>query len=132
LEAPPGQGELSSPEPGDSRFVSRQSIGTGQAYLVVVTVAHRDLRHTAVALWIAASAGPKEVATHAGHTSVSFTLDRYGHLHPESDAALRDRLDALYSAGQRDQDAAVVDLFQERSRPRRHPRTQGTPPALGR
>jgi hypothetical protein len=52
---------------------------------------------------------------------VSFTLDRYGHLYPESDAALRDRLDALYSAGQRDQDAAVVDLFQERSRPQRHP-----------
>ena len=91
-----------------------------------------DLRHTAVALWIAAGANPKEVAARAGHTSVSFTLDRYGHLYPESDAALRDRLDALYSAGQRDQDADVVDLFQERSRPRRHPRTQGTPPALGR
>ena len=44
-------------------------------------------------------------------------LDRYGHLYPESDAALRDRLDALYSSGQRDQDAAVLDLFQERSRP---------------
>ena len=29
---------------------------------------------------------------------MSFTLDRYGHLYPESDAALRDRLDALYSA----------------------------------
>jgi hypothetical protein len=62
----------------------------------------------------------------------SFTLDRYGHLHPESDAALRDRLDAIYTVVQRDQDAAVVDLFQERSRPQRHPRTQGTPPALGR
>ena len=58
-----------------------------------------DLRHTAVALWIAAGTNPKEVAARAGHTSVSFTLDRYGHLCPESDAALRDRLDALYSAG---------------------------------
>jgi integrase len=91
-----------------------------------------DLRHTAVALWIAAGANPKEVAARAGHSSVSFTLDRYGHLYPESDAALRDRLDAIYTAGQRDQDAAVVDLFQERSQPRRHPRTPGTPPALGR
>jgi hypothetical protein len=54
------------------------------------------------------------------------------HLYPESDAALRDRLDAIYSAGQRDQDAAVVDLFQERSRSQRHARTRGTPPALGR
>jgi hypothetical protein len=37
-----------------------------------------DLRHTAVALWIAAGANPKEVAARAGHASVSFTLDRYG------------------------------------------------------
>jgi hypothetical protein len=44
-----------------------------------------------VALWIAARASPKEVAVRAGHSSVSFTLDRYGHLYPESDAALRDR-----------------------------------------
>jgi integrase len=55
-----------------------------------------DLRHTAVALWIAAGASPKEVAARAGHTSVSFVLDRYGHLFPESDAALRDRLDVLF------------------------------------
>ena len=41
-----------------------------------------DLRHTAVALWIAAGASPKEVAARAGHTSVSFVLDRYGHLFP--------------------------------------------------
>ena len=77
--------------------------------------------------------GPTQgVAARAGHTSVSFTLDRYGHLYPESDTAVRDRLDAIYTAGQRDQDAAVVDLFQERSRTQRHPRTRGTPPALGR
>ena len=57
-----------------------------------------DLRHTAVALWIAAGASPKEVAARAGHTSVSFVLDRYCHLFPESDAALRDRLDALVRA----------------------------------
>jgi integrase len=55
-----------------------------------------DLRHTAVALWIAAGASPKEVAVRAGHTSTSFVLDRYGHLFPESDAALRDRLDELF------------------------------------
>jgi integrase len=54
-----------------------------------------DLRHTAVALWIVAGAGPKEVAVRAGHTSVSFMLDRYGRLYPEADIALRDRLDRL-------------------------------------
>jgi integrase len=54
-----------------------------------------DLRHTAVALWIAAGAHPKAVAARAGHTSVSFTLDRYGHLFPDADASLSDRLDQL-------------------------------------
>jgi integrase len=54
-----------------------------------------DLRRTAVALWIAAGANPKEVAARAGHASVSFTLDRYGHLYPEADLTLRERLDAI-------------------------------------
>jgi hypothetical protein len=69
-----------------------------------------DLRHTAVALWIAAGANPKEVAARAGHASVSFTLDRYGHLYPEADTALRDRLDALYGTAQPTLDASVVRL----------------------
>jgi hypothetical protein len=61
-----------------------------------------------------------------------YRLDRYGHLYPESDAALRDRLDAIYSAGQRDQGAGVVELFRERSRPQRSPGTRRAPPALDR
>jgi integrase len=56
-----------------------------------------ELRHTAVALWIAAGASPKEVAARAGHTSVSFTLDRYGGLFEGHDRELRDRLDAIYT-----------------------------------
>jgi integrase len=70
-----------------------------------------DLRHTAVALWIAAGATPKEVAVRAGHTSVSFTLDRYGHLYPESDTTLRDRLEALHSTV-RPADGVVIQLSQ--------------------
>ena len=57
-----------------------------------------DLRHTAVALWMAAGAGPKQVAARAGHTSVSFTLDRYGHLYHKADRALRERLDRIHEA----------------------------------
>ena len=70
-----------------------------------------DLCHTAVALWIAAGATPKEVAVRAGHTSVSFTLDRYGHLYPESDTTLRDRLEALHSTV-RPADGVVIQLPQ--------------------
>jgi integrase len=61
-----------------------------------------DLRHTAVALWIAAGANPKEVAVRAGHTSASFMLDRYGHLFEGHDAELRDRLDTMHAVGLQD------------------------------
>ena len=82
-----------------------------------------DLRYTAVALWIAVGANPKEVAARAGHTSVSFTLDRYGHLNPEADTALRDRLDSLYVAGEQAGPGMVIELPRDRSRPQRGPTT---------
>jgi integrase len=69
-----------------------------------------DLRHTAVALWIAAGANPKEVSSRAGHASASFTLDRYGHLFPEADDALRNRLEALYVVGGQTSGGTVVEL----------------------
>jgi integrase len=72
-----------------------------------------DLRHTAVALWIAAGASPKEVAVRAGHTSVSFTLDRYGHLYPEADTRLRDRLDTLHASARRPEGVVVDFLGQD-------------------
>ena len=49
---------------------------------------------------------------------MSFTLDRYGHLYPEADSALRDRLDALYGSAQPAPAGTVVHLSQ---RPRRGP-----------
>jgi hypothetical protein len=48
-----------------------------------------------VTLWIAAGANPKEVAIRAGHSSVSFSLDRYRHLFPGSEQTLNDAIDAL-------------------------------------
>ncbi|MCB0908767.1 MAG: tyrosine-type recombinase/integrase [Nocardioidaceae bacterium] len=54
-----------------------------------------DLRHTAVALWIAAGASPKEVADRAGHSSVVTVLDRYGHLLPGHEEGVNDALDAM-------------------------------------
>jgi integrase len=68
-----------------------------------------DLRHTAVALWIAAGANPKEVAARAGHASVCFTLDRYGHLYPEVDLNLREARWTAVLAGGRDR-ARTCDL----------------------
>lgn len=49
-----------------------------------------DQRHTAISLWIKAGINPKDVSVHAGHMSVAFTLDRYGHLYLDNgDAFLR-------------------------------------------
>jgi integrase len=54
-----------------------------------------ELRHTFVALWVDAGANVKEVSVRAGHSSVAFTLDNYGHLYDDRSDALADRLDEL-------------------------------------
>jgi integrase len=54
-----------------------------------------DLRHTAVALWIAAGASVNEIARRAGHTSVVTVLDRYGHLLPGSEDKVTAALDKM-------------------------------------
>lgn len=54
-----------------------------------------DLRHTFVALWVSLGRNAKEVSKAAGHCSVAFTLDRYGHLYEVDDDGLADELDRL-------------------------------------
>ena len=54
-----------------------------------------DLRHTAVALSIQQGAHPKAIQERLGHSSVTVTLDRYGHLYQGLDGALADGLDAI-------------------------------------
>lgn len=49
-----------------------------------------DLRHTSVALAIAAGAHPKAIQARMGHSSINVTLDRYGHLFPELDVEIAD------------------------------------------
>jgi hypothetical protein len=60
-----------------------------------------DLRHTAVALAIAQGAHPKAIQARLGHSSVQVTLDRYGHLFPELDAAIADGLEGTFQASLR-------------------------------
>ena len=54
-----------------------------------------DLRHTFVALWVSLGRNAKEVSRAAGHSSVAFTLDRYGHLYETDHDGLADELDAM-------------------------------------
>jgi integrase len=56
-----------------------------------------DLRHTCAALCIALGAHPKAIQERLGHSSITVTLDRYGHLFPKLDETLTARLDTLHA-----------------------------------
>jgi integrase len=53
-----------------------------------LTCRFHDLRHTSVALAIAAGAHPKAIQARTGDSSINVTLDRYGHLFPDLDESL--------------------------------------------
>lgn len=57
-----------------------------------------DLRHTCAALCIALGAHPKAIQERLGHSSITVTLDRYGHLFPKLDETLTARLGDLHRA----------------------------------
>jgi len=59
-------------------------------------VRFHDLRHTAVALAIEAGAHPRALMERLGHSSITVTLGRYGHLLPGQDEAIADRLEAAH------------------------------------
>src|SRR5207248_8956630 len=57
-----------------------------------------DLRHTCAALLVAQGAHPRAIMERLGHSSISVTLNTYGHLFPSVDEALTDRLDSVFNA----------------------------------
>jgi len=57
-----------------------------------------DLRHTCASLLIAQGAHPKLIQARLGHSSITVTLDRYGHLFPSVEEALAEQLDAVFAA----------------------------------
>jgi integrase len=52
-----------------------------------------EARHTFASLMIAAGANVKALAAYMGHSSVTITLDRYGHLLPGNEAEAAERFD---------------------------------------
>ncbi len=59
------------------------------------TLRIHDLRHTCASLLIAQDAHPKVAQAHLGHSSISVTMDRYGHLFPSNMRALAVGLDDM-------------------------------------
>lgn len=60
-----------------------------------------DLRHTCAALLIAQGAHPKEIQERLGHSTITLTFDRYGHLLPSLDERLRDGLNQMIRSAQK-------------------------------
>ncbi|MGH9166343.1 MAG: tyrosine-type recombinase/integrase [Acidimicrobiia bacterium] len=72
-----------------------------------------DLRHTAASLLIAEGVHPRAVQAHLGHSSISVTMDRYGHLFPSEFEAIAEKLEAVHkraAAQARPSKARVVPL----------------------
>jgi integrase len=60
-----------------------------------------DLRHTSVAFAIQLGAHPKQIQARLGHSSITTTLDTYGHLFPGLDDELASRMDDAFSQTQK-------------------------------
>jgi hypothetical protein len=91
-----------------------------------------DLRHTYAALLIAEGAHPRAMMERLGHSSVTVTLNTYGHLMPGLEERLTEALDDTYRAAARPardtENSTIVamtpsrsgtDLARRRSRRRR-------------
>jgi integrase len=71
-------------------------------------VTFHGLRHSFVAILVAAGCNVREVSDWARHNSVAFTLTRYGGLFEDGSDAAIDRLDALLAVPPRP--ASVISL----------------------
>ena len=89
-----------------------------------------DLRHTAASLMIPVGAHPKAIQTQLGHSSITVTMDRYGHLSPSDQDDIAARLGTRHQAANQ----AYVDRMWTdpgsagqagASRFARHPSAQG-------
>jgi integrase len=58
---------------------------THRASLDELTVC--DLRHTCISLWLGSGIDPVKVCRWAGHASIAFAMDYFGHLVPGTEAA---------------------------------------------
>ncbi len=67
------------------------------------SIRFHDLRHTHASLLIAAGVHPKAMQARLGHSSITVTLDRYGHLMPSAFQGVGAKLDALLLATTRQQ-----------------------------
>lgn len=74
--------------------MGKRAIKNGKPSYAGVPKPH-NLRHTMASLAITAGAHPKVIQQRLGHSSITVTMDTYGHLFAGVDEALADDLDAM-------------------------------------
>jgi len=77
-----------------------------------------DLRHTFASLLINQGENLKYVQTQLGHSSITTTVDRYGHLMPEAHRGANDRLDATLFGDTQNLDDKMLTSAQEKGKAR--------------
>jgi integrase len=65
----------------------------------IAPVGLHECRHTFASLMIAAGVNAKALSTYIGHSSITITLDRYGHLMPGNETEAAELLDAYLRRG---------------------------------
>ncbi|MGH2868939.1 MAG: tyrosine-type recombinase/integrase, partial [Solirubrobacteraceae bacterium] len=78
-----------------------------QAKLDPITL--HECRHTFASLMIAAGVNPKALQTFMGHSSITVTLDRYGHLFPGSEGEAAVLLDTYLAGSHERARSASID-----------------------
>jgi outer membrane protein OmpA-like peptidoglycan-associated protein len=78
-----------------------------------------DLRHTFASLLINQGENLKYIQTQLGHSSITTTVDRYGHLMPEAHRGVNDRLDAtLFGDNAQNLDDKMLTSTREKEKAR--------------
>jgi integrase len=85
--------------PFDDGQVRRRAVRTWKAAGLVPIGLH-ECRHTFASLMIAAGVNAKALSEYLGHSSITITLDRYGHLMPGNEEQAAGLLDAYLAASE--------------------------------
>jgi integrase len=81
-----------------SSLSTRAKKAWSAAGMAVITL--HEARHTYASLMIAAGVNAKALSTYMGHSSITITLDRYGHLMPGNEEQAAELLDAYLERGE--------------------------------
>ena len=75
-----------------TRTAAQEWVRAGAGALEPITL--HECRHTFASLMISAGVNAKALSTYLGHSSITITLDRYGHLMPGNEGEAATLLDA--------------------------------------